>query len=72
MISGNEPYYPQSEFSAKMQYSCGATIREEFAARAMQGLLSNYGDSTLYPLVAQQAVEFADALIAELNKKANV
>lgn len=43
------------------------TIRQEFAARAMQGLLSDVSmsmDSTI-----RTAVKIADALIAELNKE---
>lgn len=57
----------------------GLTKREYFAARAMQGLLAenkidwgmwdiNKNHSVKY-LVARNAIEFADALIAELNKK---
>jgi len=59
---------------------CGATgltKREHFAAMALQGLLSNpaTGDSSLWdnaPEWANQmtssAVEFADALLAELGR----
>ena len=50
---------------------CGLTIREHFAAMAMQGLLA--GGVVTYPTshkesVAVFAVEFADALLKELEK----
>lgn len=50
----------------------GLTKREYFAAKAMQGLLSDKG--SYFPdereLWVCAAVKFADALIAELNKEA--
>lgn len=56
--------------------SAEMTIREMFAAVAMQGLLSNsYSDGVAPPLstanceeIAQMAVNQADVLIAELEK----
>jgi hypothetical protein len=47
----------------------GLTKREYFAAIAMQGLLADTKD-ILYPIiqVAKDAVNYADALIEELNK----
>jgi len=47
----------------------GLTIRAELAARAMQGMLSNhaYNDFLMNDIV-HDAVQYADALIAELNK----
>ena len=49
--------------------SGGLTIRAHFAALAMQGMLS-YNDSPIGrgSLFARNAVEYADALITELNK----
>lgn len=47
----------------------GLTKREHFAAMAMQGLLALRGDMRLEH-TAESAVACADALIAELNKKA--
>lgn len=45
----------------------GMTNREYFAARAMQGIIAHYGVMQEKPPVcAKSAVEFADALIAEL------
>jgi hypothetical protein len=72
---------PGSDF-VTMSYSkpvhLGLTKREHFAAMALQGLLSNpaTGDSSLWdnaPEWANQmtssAVEFADALLAEMEQK---
>lgn len=49
----------------------GMTLREYFAAKAMQGLLSNPGqiDTTNYKWVAENAIGYADALLAELSKQ---
>lgn len=51
--------------------SDGLTKREYFAARAMQGLLSNsmYSYDVTTRSCSKLAVEQADALIAELNRK---
>ena len=49
----------------------GLTIRQHFAAMAMQGLLSNTKngyDTKAAVTYAENAVYLADALIAELNK----
>lgn len=54
----------------------GLTKREQFAMAAMQGLLSGvHGDSSLYDAapewvrnISEASVEFADALLAELEK----
>jgi hypothetical protein len=46
---------------------CGLTIREHFAAMAMQGLAANGGFSS-NEQIAIIAVGIADALIAELSK----
>jgi len=64
MITGNEPI--------------GLTIRQHFAAMAMQGLLSNpeymkeyKGQKFLLQasIIAEVAVSEANALISELNKQ---
>ena len=50
------------------------TIREYFAAMAMQGLLANgiypkgHAHSNLDEVIAREAVSYADALIEQLNK----
>lgn len=56
------------------------TVRQLFAAMAMQGLASNpyfterafegqFGDGKIQPKVADLAVHFADRLIEELSKE---
>ena len=47
----------------------GLTKREMFAAMAMQGLLSHRPENAFPYEIADAAVEFADALIEELNKE---
>jgi hypothetical protein len=51
-------------------FHAGLTKREYFAAMAMQGLLANsFRSPTSYiESNAEYAVNYADALIAELNK----
>lgn len=50
--------------------SSGVTKREYFAAMAMQGLCANSipGNQHLPDNLSREAVCYADALIAELNK----
>lgn len=45
----------------------GLTVREYFAAMAMQGLLAKEG--IVHPQTAESSVRWADELIAELNKE---
>ena len=47
----------------------GLTKREIFAAMAMQGIISSVPDSLLPADVAEWSKEFADTLIAELEKE---
>lgn len=49
----------------------GMTVREYFAARAMQGLAfaDDHWDEGSAIVIAEQAVRIADALIKELQKK---
>lgn len=90
MITGNEPANPQIEtnydFADQMRekvygntYSNGGlTIRQHFAAMAMQGLCANseWGKTIksddwddFIKRATSGSVEIADALIAELNKE---
>ena len=46
----------------------GISMREYFAAAALQGIISNGGYSN-EKRAAELAVDFADALINELNKQ---
>lgn len=54
----------------EIQVMTGLTIRQYFAAKALQGLLSNSGANFVsFPEdVADVAVTMADALIERLNK----
>ena len=78
MSRANEPAYPCSQKELRdifrdapaqlvdVEYS-GITLREHFAAMAMQGLLAGNEDGGLR--VAELAVAFADHLLAELERK---
>lgn len=50
------------------EYFSGLTKREEFAKAAMQGLLACPNVSCDPSLICKYSVEWADELIAELNK----
>jgi hypothetical protein len=66
-ITGNEPAQPAGAWG--QQTGTGLTIRQDFAAKALPGILAGYTTTTPDPvLVAKLAVKCADALIAELNK----
>lgn len=71
-ITGNEPITPL-QFEGHPSYEIGLTIRQQFAAMAMQGILSSW-DTQSFPTpgsiqdVVKKAVFTADALIIELNK----
>ena len=69
-IDGGEPAFPL-DGAAGCNY--GMTLRTYFAAQAMQGLLASGRDeaeSWSVATLAEGAVLYADALIAELNRKA--
>lgn len=74
MSKANEPAYP-NELAAPTNdgylSTCGLTKREYFAGLAMQGMLSGeYREATpdQAKWVSKNAVEQADALLAELEK----
>jgi hypothetical protein len=76
-ITGNEPVYAKSAFyhpdGGVDAPQSGLTIRQHFAAMAMQGLLANnwkgYSDrNEECDALALAAVNFSDALIETLNK----
>jgi len=80
MITGNEPVSPtpiainEYESISAIQVigtSTGLTIRQHFAAMAMQGLAAytgTYGQEFNCESIASRSRELADALIKELNK----
>lgn len=75
-IDPNAPAMPNPELSKShfghVEAYLGLTIRQELAARAMQGILARngVGGKEQETSTAQYAVAYADALIAELNKEA--
>jgi hypothetical protein len=77
-ITGNEPAMPSKidDYDDRLgditRNKGGLTIRQHFAAIAMQGLLANPEIQKIQSLtvnsIAIEAIQYADALIAELNK----
>jgi hypothetical protein len=61
------PAYPVHPEINPDGYASGLTVRELFAARAMQGLLSS-GTRISPKFLADDAIRHADALILALNK----
>ena len=79
MKNGDLPAMPVLDASTQEQYngvlnihhsvlSYGLTKREMFAMAAMQGLRACTNESYLAADLARHAVEYADALLAELEK----
>lgn len=77
MITGNEEVYPCPSvytIDGRMEDgNSGITIRQHFAALAMQGIVSNSCEDWSKPdidpfYIARAAIKYADALITELNK----
>ncbi len=62
-ITGDEMAYPDP-----FKESTGLTIRQEFAARAINGILAKGSFNGDILNAAKEAVRIADALILELNK----
>jgi hypothetical protein len=76
MSRANESVYPQAE-TDRFPAEPGLTIREHFAAMALQGMLANQLTGMAaakvrreesMEMLARDAVGHADALIAELSK----
>lgn len=83
-MTGHEPAFPQSiatSLDGTMYCAVekhvdfgGIPIRAYLASKAMQGLISrsyakDFDNETMASLLAERSVEYADALIAELNKE---
>ncbi len=74
-INGSEPAFPTMYENSNN--TKGMSIREYFAAMAMQGLLANNiyhnpnekSNMVSVPNLAKAATDYADALILELNKQ---
>lgn len=69
-VDPNAPAYPVLSIDSwnKPHVSGGLTVRQHFAAMAMQGLIAK-GCTHGPDGVAMIACEYADTLIAELNKE---
>jgi hypothetical protein len=66
-MNGYDSAYPSNFVPERYNPEFGLTKRELFAARAMQGLLTNAGIVDCYDKIAGLAVNHADALIERLN-----
>jgi hypothetical protein len=71
-ITGNEPAMPlieEDENKVQRSISPGLTIRQHYAGLAMQGLCANSipGEHHRPDFLANEAVQYADALIKALN-----
>lgn len=65
MTEANKPAYPKAD-----SFCDGLTKRELIAAMAMQGLVSSItmGRSDVMNFICETSVQYADALIAELER----
>lgn len=59
-----EPAFPDSD--GQTDYTGGMTLRDYFAAKAMQGILAKYGEYDSD--IASDAYKMADAMLAEREK----
>lgn len=66
-VMKNEPAFPMYSEIGNL-HATGLTKREYFAGLAMQGLLCNASNYSQTDVLAVDALKFADALIAELEK----
>ena len=67
----DEQAFPSQELNSDGSHyhgSLGLTKREYFAAKAMQGMLADGSAKSGCDLYARAAVEFADALLAAMEK----
>ena len=68
--NGNQPAYPQHLVMEPLHHDWhyGLTKREEFAKAAMQGMCGDSSRDGSHQAFAEDAVKFADALLAELER----
>jgi len=57
------PAFPTPRYERGDMYSLGMTLRDYFAARAMQGLMSGGTGGWALELLAETAYEMADAML---------
>lgn len=75
MIDDGGPAYPVTEENTGRSASPGMTLRDHFAAAAMQGWLATYGEDAWHPAsneygeyVAQMSYAMADAMLLASGK----
>lgn len=71
MINTTDTAFPRVESAESIYTTPGLTIRQYFAARAMQGILANChigGNGYDSGYISNLAITHGDALIEELNK----
>jgi hypothetical protein len=66
----DQPAFPTVAPSPQAEVLHGMTLRQYFAGQAMVGILSNPDIDYLMTDAVNRAVEYADALIEELEKNA--
>jgi hypothetical protein len=68
MSTAGKPAFPSTQGTTEWRE--GITIRDYFAAKAMQGLISNFkGDvSTNYEIISAVSYEMADVMLEEREK----
>lgn len=72
----NQPAFPSKRMpsihnpdQSPIEYQ-GMTLRDYFAAKAMQGIIAKYGNTLQSPeTTAKEAYEMANAMLEERNKK---
>lgn len=74
MSAGDNPAFPSRiplYADEDLKHFSGLTVREYFAAKALDGMLANPDIESISPSeTAGVAIAYADALIAALNKPA--
>lgn len=72
MAYKDQPIYPNiklvGDYGRELRLQ-GMTLREHYAGLAMQGILSNTNHQWPLEDVVKYSVEYADALIDQLNKE---
>jgi len=62
------PAFPTPRYERGDMYSLGMTLRDYFAARAMQGLMSGGTGGWALELLAETAYEMADEMLKVKSK----
>ena len=57
------PSHPGTAYSGPGAYYSGMTLRDYFAAKAMQGMLADDSDGYVFKSCAEASYEMADAML---------